>query len=64
MKSAVIRDEIILIPLLILLLVLTVLYSSEITQYPNFIDWGTTIALAGLLITVTGIKDSGYLCIF
>ena len=59
-----IKDEIILIPFLILLLVLMMLYPSKITQYPYFVDWRTIIALAGLLITVTGLKDSGYLRIF
>ena len=40
------------------------LYPSKITQYPYFVDWRTIIALAGLLTTVTGLKDSGYLRIF
>ncbi len=45
---------------LFLLILLSLLYPYKIKDYPAFVDWRTIIALAGLLIITTGIKESGY----
>ena len=41
-----------------LLVVLSFLYPHQIIDYPHFVDWKTIIALTGLLIITTGIKES------
>jgi len=45
---------------LFLLVVLTILHPQEIRHYPDFVDWHTIIALTGLLIITTGVKESEY----
>jgi len=55
-----IRDEYMLSSFLFLLILLSLLYPYKIKNYPAFVDWRTIIALAGLLIIATGIKESGY----
>ncbi|HEC77022.1 MAG TPA: citrate transporter [Thermoplasmatales archaeon] len=54
------KKEIILFGFLLLLVVLAGLYPSKIINYPSFVDWNTIIALTGLLIITTGLKESGY----
>ncbi|WP_457549777.1 SLC13 family permease [Archaeoglobus sp.] len=44
-----------------LTLILSILYPSEVVKYPNYVDWETILALAGLLMVTTGIRESGYL---
>ncbi len=44
----------------LLLAFLVIVYPEKITDYPSFIDWDTIVALAGLLIIATGLKESGY----
>ncbi|HEC88806.1 MAG TPA: citrate transporter [Thermoplasmata archaeon] len=53
------RKEVILFIFLLLLIVLAGLYPSKIINYPSFVDWNTIIALTGLLIITTGLKESG-----
>ena len=50
--------------LLIALGVLAVLYPGKIAFYPSFVEWETIIALTGLLIIITGLKESGYFFFF
>ena len=51
------RDMIFFIFLLILI-IFSLLFPKEITNYPKVIDWKTILMLSGLLITTTGIKES------
>ena len=44
-----------------LTLILSILYPSEVTHYPKYVDWETILALTGLLVVTTGIRESGYL---
>ncbi len=55
-----IKREPFLTILLILIVILTILYPYEIPNYPFFVAWKTIIALTGLLIITTGLKESGY----
>jgi len=59
-----IKGEVILFTFLILLIVLTILYPNEIINYPHFVNWITIMALTGLLIITTGLKESGYFYVF
>ena len=52
------RREYVLVFFSLLLLVLSLLYPGEILNYPRYIDWKTIVALSGLLIIVTGFKES------
>ncbi len=49
-----------LILFLLLLVILSLLYPHNIINYPHFIDWRTIMALTGLLVITTGLKESGY----
>ncbi len=53
-----IKKEFILSAFVVLLIILSVLYPNQIVNYPNFVDWRTIIALTGLLIISTGLKES------
>ncbi len=55
-----IKKECVLFIFLVLLLILSLAYPSHIPRYPSFIDWNTVIALTGLLLITTGIRESGY----
>ncbi len=55
-----IKKEFFLFSLIVLTLFLTLFHINEIKNYPGFIDWRTVIALTGLLIITTGLKESGY----
>ena len=46
--------------LLILLAILSILYPHEVVGCPFFVDWMTIVALTGLLIITTGLKESCY----
>jgi len=59
-----IKEKFIIFTFLLLLFILTVLYPSEIVNYPQYVDWRTIIAFTGLLIITTGLKESGYFYIF
>jgi len=59
-----IKTEFVLFIFLFLLAIVSILYPSKIISYPSFVDWKTIIALTGLLIITTGLKESGYLNIF
>ncbi len=59
-----IRKEIVLLVFLLLLVILALYNPNEIVNYPRFVDWKTIIALAGLLIITTGLKESGYFSLF
>jgi len=58
-----ISKNFILLPFLFILAFLCVLYPDEIIGYPDFVDWQTIAALAGLLVVVTAIKESAYFSI-
>ncbi len=58
------KKEIILLIFVLLFVSLAVLNPHLIIHYPCFIDWKTIIALTGLLIITTGLKESGYLYFF
>jgi len=49
-----------LIFLLILLGILAVICPADIKDYPSFVEWQTIVALTGLLMITTGLKESGY----
>ncbi|MCD6446337.1 DUF1646 family protein, partial [Candidatus Bathyarchaeota archaeon] len=53
-----IRKENVLSIFLFLLAVLAILYPHEITKFPSFVAWKTIMALMGLLIITTGLKES------
>jgi len=59
-----IKTAFVLFIFLFLLAIVFILYPSKIISYPSFVDWKTIIALTGLLIITTGLKESGYLNIF
>ena len=56
-----IREETVLLLLLALFIILTAVIPGHIHEYHEFIDWKTIITLLCLIITATGIKESGYL---
>ena len=56
-----IKKDIILSIFAFFLFVLAILYPNQIINYPHFIDWQTIIALTGLLVITTGLKESMYL---
>ncbi len=45
----------------ILTIVLSILYPSEVEKFPTYVDWRTIVALVGLLVVTTGVRESGYL---
>src|ERR1035437_2103568 len=55
------KQEAVLFVLLILFIFLTAFMPGYMSQYPDFVGWKTIITLLALIITVTGIKESGYL---
>ncbi len=59
-----VKREFVLLVFLFLLVVLAVFYPGQIIHYPSFIHWNTIMALAGLLIIATGLKESGYFSMF
>lgn len=56
-----IKRDYIFISLLLLLALLTLLKPGKVRYYPEYVDWRTIIALFGLLVITTGIRESGYL---
>ncbi|QSI76993.1 SLC13 family permease [Niveibacterium microcysteis] len=54
------QDELLLI-LLLLCVGFTLLHPSAVTSYPQLVDWPTIAALAGLLLLTTGLEESGFL---
>lgn len=58
------KKEAVLFIFLFLLVIVAVLYPDKIINYPSFVDWRTIIALTGLLIITTGLKESEYFDIF
>ncbi len=54
------KEEFFLALLLVLLAVFSFLHPSEIPNYVHFVHWSTIVALSGLLIITTGLKESGY----
>ncbi len=54
------KKELVLILFSLLLIFLAIIYPEKITDYPSYIDWDTIVALTGLLIIATGLKESGY----
>ena len=54
------KEESFLALLLVLLGVFSLLHPSEIPNYIHFVHWATIVALSGLLIITTGLKESGY----
>jgi len=59
-----VKKEVVLFIFLFLLAIVAILYPYEIINYPSFVDWRTIIALTGLLIITTGLKESGYFNVF
>jgi len=59
-----VRKEIVLFIFLFMLAIVALLYPHEIINCYSFVDWRTIIALTGLLIVTTGLKESGYFDIF
>jgi len=59
-----VKKEVVLFIFLFLLATVAILYPYEIINYPSFVDWRTIIALTGLLIITTGLKESGYFSVF
>ncbi len=55
------EKEIILVIFLSILLVLSILFPSNISRYPSMVDWDTIFTLTGLIVITTGVKESGYL---
>ncbi len=55
------REEPVLFILLLALAVLTILKPENVVHYPNYVDWSTIVALSGLIVITTGIKESGLL---
>lgn len=54
----IVKKEFILSIFIILLIILSIIFPDQIINYPNFVDWRTIIALIGLLIITTGLKES------
>ncbi|MCF2141870.1 MAG: citrate transporter [Candidatus Lokiarchaeota archaeon] len=52
------KKEFIIISSLILLIILSLIYRIPMKYYPSFVDWHTILALAGLLVITTGLKES------
>ncbi len=52
------KNDFILLIFFILLIILSIFYPHQIPDYPYFVDWRTIIALTGLLIITTGLKES------
>ena len=59
-----VKSEIILAIFLLLFAILVILYPYKIVNYSSYIDWRTIIALTGLLIITTGLKESGFFYVF
>ncbi len=59
-----IKKEFVLFIFIFLLILLSAWNPSQIINYPFFVDWQTVLALTGLLIITTGIKESGYFSFF
>jgi len=59
-KSVLNKNNYIFLPFLALLIILAVIYPSQIKDYPEFVDWNTIAVLIGLLITTTAIKESSF----
>jgi len=59
-----VKKEAVLFIFLSLLAIVTILHPYEIISYPSFVDWRTIIALTGLLVTTTGLKESRYFNVF
>jgi len=55
------KKEPVLIILLAVLAVLTAANPGSSVHYPEYVDWNTIIALSGLIVVTTGIKESGLL---
>ncbi len=55
-----VQEEFIFFIFLSILLVLSAIFPSEIKNFPEFVEWKTIWALAGLIIITTGMKESGY----
>ncbi len=55
-----IKKEPFLTAMLILIGILAIVYPHKIVNYPSFVDWKTIIALTGLLIITTGLRESRY----
>ena len=55
------RQETVLFILMIIFIFITALMPGYMDEYASFIDWKTIITLLALIITATGIKESGYL---
>lgn len=53
-----VKKEFVLFTLVFLLIILSLLYPAQIINYPYFVDWKTMIALTGLLVITTGLKES------
>ena len=56
----VINENFVFLPFFFIFVLLSALYSREIVRYSDFVDWQTIVALAGLLIITTAVKESGY----
>ncbi|WP_457559730.1 SLC13 family permease [Candidatus Harpocratesius sp.] len=52
------KKEFIIISSLILLIILSLIYRIPMKYYPSFVDWHTILALTGLLVITTGLKES------
>lgn len=59
-----VKKEVVLFIFLFLLAIVAISYPYKIINYPSFVDWRTIIALTGLLIITTGLKESGYFNVF
>lgn len=59
--KAFLRQETVLFILIIIFIFLTALMPGHMHEYTSFIDWKTIVTLLALIITATGIKESGYL---
>ncbi len=55
------REEPVLFILLVALAAFTLLNPGGALKYPKYVDWNTIIALSGLIVVTTGIKESGLL---
>ncbi len=55
-----VQEEFIFFIFFSILLVLSAIFPSEIKNFPEFVEWKTIWALAGLIIITTGMKESGY----
>ena len=56
-----VKREWALFSFILLMVLLSVLYPWKMKEFPHYIHWETIATLCGLLMVVTGIKESGYL---